>query len=359
MRVLADGRSLTGFGSLGGVGTFSRHLFRGLAARPGIDLRVLVTETSALPSGVEPVRMHRRFDDRRPSMYEHEARLPVDLLRHHSDVVYSPDVAAVAWTRRPYVQTLHDVIPLVVDDPDIARQRKWWKRWARRYRRADAVVAVSRHSADEGVRLLALDPSRVEVIPNGVGPEFLRSDARQSKAAETPYLLTVGEYAPRKQWEHAFAVTSMLASFGCAHWLQVAGRIRPRFVQSIERSRAAAQPARIDLLGFVDDLPALYAGAAVYLSTSRYEGFGLPLVEAMASGTPVVTYDNSSLAEVVGDAGIVVPDGDVVAMADAVRRLLASPAQQAELREAGRLRAKTFSWQNAAERYDEVLKSVV
>jgi glycosyltransferase involved in cell wall biosynthesis len=359
VRVLTDGRALTGLGSLGGVGTFIRNLTPLLAAMPDIDVAALVTDPAVAPPGVTPLPMHRRFDDRRPAVYEHEVRLPIDLLRcgRGADLVFSADVMAVPWTSRPYVQTLHDVIPLVVDSPDLARQRRWWRRWARRYRRADAVVAISRYTAAEGIRILGLKPERVHVVPNGVGPEFAAAAEDPVPAAEAPYLLAVGEYAPRKAWGDAFAVVAALAERGFPHHLRMAGRVRPLFEPELHQAMAVAEH-RIDLVGFVDDLPALYRGASVYLSTSRYEGFGLPLVEAMASGLPVVTYDNSALPEVVGDAGIVVPDGDVGAMADAVADLLRSPARMRELSEAGRERARLFTWERAAAAYREIFLEV-
>jgi glycosyltransferase involved in cell wall biosynthesis len=115
--------------------------------------------------------------------------------------------------------------------------------------------------------------------------------------------------------------------------------------------RAADRPDRIDVLGFVPDLVATYQGADVVLVPSRYEGFGLPALEGMASGVPVVAYDNSSLPEVVGDGGLLVADGDVDALVIAVRGLLDDERRADELREQGVARASTFSWDVVAEAY--------
>src|SRR5207302_8685619 len=106
---------------------------------------------------------------------------------------------------------------------------------------------------------------------------------------------------------------------------------------------ASPRPDRVEVAGYVADLPALYRGAAALLMSSRCEGFGLPALEAMACGTPVVAFANSSLPEVVGDGGILVPDGDVRAFAAAVERLLADESRRAATIELGLSRAAMFS----------------
>jgi alpha-1,3-rhamnosyl/mannosyltransferase len=112
------------------------------------------------------------------------------------------------------------------------------------------------------------------------------------------------------------------------------------------------------VLGFVDDLADTYRRADIFISTSRYEGFGLPAVEAMASGTPVVAFANSAIPEVVGDGGLLVPDGDVPAMVDAVRSLLDDRSRREDVRSRGLERAKHFSWERCGAVHADVYRSV-
>lgn len=249
------------------------------------------------------------------------------------------------------MQTLHDVIPLVFDDPELEPERRRWRRQAARYRKAAAVVAVSRFTADTGISILGLDPRRVEVIPHGVGAEFEPPGPGQERRD----LLMVGEHSRRKGYEEAFAVVGALAESGYPQRLRVAGRIAPWVRPAVESLLSAAPaPDRVELLGYVEDLVACYRGAEVLIMSSRYEGFGLPVLEAMACGTPVVAFANSSLSEVVSDAGILVPDGDVPEMIRAVRSLLDDPERWAEFSRRGLEWVKQFSWNRSVLAHAEV-----
>ena len=356
--MLVDARELTGESGWSGIGTTIRGLLAGLseAAPADVDVRALVTADVEVPAGVEPVTIHRLArDGRRRSIVEHQVRLPLDLLRHRADVFHNPTAHPPAWVPMPWVQTLFDVIPLVVDDPNLEVLRRRWRRLAPRYRRAEVVAAISRHAADDGIRHLGLDPAKVEVVPLGVSPAFQPGPAG---APDDPFLLLVSEYSRRKGFEDAFAVAGALADQGLPHRLRVAGRIPAHVRAELEALVAAApRPDRIELLGFVDDLPALYRAASLVLVPSRYEGFGLPALEAMASGVPVVAYDNTSLPEVV-PADALVPDRDVAAMAKLAELLLTQPSRREEHVALGLERAGRCTWRATAEGYLELYRDV-
>jgi glycosyltransferase involved in cell wall biosynthesis len=348
--LLVDATALGDDSAYRGVGTYLRHVLEGLARRPEFAIAGLCPPGTHLPDGVKPLRAYRMAPGRWRRA-EHEALLGFDLLRTGHDVFHSPGLDPPWRSRSPWVQTLHDVIPLVYDDPELEVERRRWRRHADRYRRATAIVSVSRYSADIGTRVLGLDPRRVEVVPHGVDARFTPPPddaARQD-------LLLVGEFSRRKGYEEAFGVVGALAAEGYAQRLRVAGRIAPWVRPAVEAVVAAAPiPGRIDLLGFAEDLVAEYQRAQVLIMSSRYEGFGLPVLEAMACGTPVVAFANSSLPEVMGDAGVLVPDGDVAAMTRAARRLLDEPARWAEVSARGLERAKQFSWEDSVRAHAEL-----
>jgi len=353
-QLLVDATALGDDSAFRGIGTYVRHLLAGLAERPGLAVTALCRQGTALPPGVSGVPL-RRIAPGRFRPLEHEVLLPLDLLRQRADVFHSPALSPPWRCRSPWVQTLHDVIPLVVDDPELEVERRRWRRHAERYRRADAIVAVSRYSADVGISVLGLDPRRVEVVPHGVDPGFHPPAGGLSERPE--HLLLVGEYSRRKGYPEAFAVVGALAQLGYPHRLRVMGRIAPWVQPAVDAVVSEAPvPERIELLGFVDDLVAEYQQAQVLLMSSRYEGFGFPVLEAMACGTPVVAFANSSLSEVVGDAGILVPDGDVRAMVQVVGSLLDDEARWADLSARGLERAKEFSWQKSVTAHAELFE---
>jgi glycosyltransferase involved in cell wall biosynthesis len=228
---------------------------------------------------------------------------------------------------------------------------------APRYRQADAIIAISRHAADEGIAALGLEPRRVTVAHLGVSEDFRPGEF--AGIVNRPYVLLVGEYSRRKGYEKAFAVVSGIADAGYPHRIRVAGRIAPHLAAKVSNVAASAgRPDRIELLGFVDDIVTEYQGAEAVLVTSSAEGFGLPAVEAMACGTPVVAFANTSTSEVVDDAGVLVPDGDVAQMVREVKHVLSDDSWREELVARGLERAKAFRWDRCASAHAEVYRSV-
>lgn len=337
-------------GGAGGIGTYVRGLLAALDEIPGLHPTALAGEGATLPAGVEVAATTGAHRGGRPGYYLGFAQRAAAVARTPRDVLHEPGIYPPVGTRRPWVQSLHDVIPLHDPDPELAALRSRLRFLARWYRRAAVVVSFSRHAADEGIRHLGLDHRRIHVVPHGVSAAFTPDGPVTGAPGgdDRPYVLAVGEYQRRKGWEHAVDVVGVLADAGLPHRLVLAGRVAPVRRAAVDALVAAGPPGRVHLAGFVDDLPALYRGAAVVLAPSRAEGFGFSPLEAMACARPLVAFANSSVPEVVGDGGVLVPDGDGAAMAEAVRGLLAEPHRAAALAAAGRARAAGFTWAASA-----------
>jgi alpha-1,3-rhamnosyl/mannosyltransferase len=215
----------------------------------------------------------------------------------------------------------------------------------RAVQRAAAVICPSDAAACDVTEHLELDPARVTVIAEAAGERFEPVERRLD--LPEPYVLYVGSLDdPRK--DVALLVRSWQLAVGRRETLVLAG------------SGRAPEGDRVLSLGFVpeEDLPALYSGASCFVTASRYEGFGLPALEALACNTPVVAYDAGAIPEVAGPGALLAPPGDVAALMDAVGRICDEPELRARLSEEGRRHAATFSWRRAAEQtwdvYDRV-----
>jgi glycosyltransferase involved in cell wall biosynthesis len=358
VRVVIDAQSLSSEAAGSGIATYTEQLMGALSDRSDVAVTALCTNAIVLPAGVTRARIHRLLEDPRLEQREHLTRLPLDLwwARRGGAVFHNPVFHAPPAVRRPWVQTLHDVVPLVAFSPDVAVLTDRWKRFGPRYRKASAVIAISQHAATEGIRVLGLDPQRVHVARHGIDPRFRPGD---QGPADPPYVLMVNEYSQRKGYGEAFAVFDALVEAGLPHRLVVVGRIRDWARPDFEKVLATSHHReRIDLLEWVPDLAPIYQGAAAFLMTSRYEGFGFTPLEAMASGVPVVAFSNSAVTEVVDGGGQLVPDGDVPAMVAVLRRLLVDPSWAGEWSQRGLAHAATFTWAASAAVHAEVYRSV-
>jgi alpha-1,3-rhamnosyl/mannosyltransferase len=254
--------------------------------------------------------------------------------------------------RPPLVVTVHDDLPW--SHPEwMSRANVLQHRLVveRALPRAAAVLTVSEATRRALLARFALDPARVSVAPHGVDPVFTPGPAGET-GVPAPYLLAVGTLQPRKGLDTALAAFERCAAAGAPHHLVVAGARGWRDDAIVARFARSPVRDRVHLLGAVPDarLVSLLRGAALLLVPSRYEGFGLPALEGMACGTPVVAADATSLPGVIGDAGELVPPGDDAAWGERIGALLADPARRASMRERGLARAATFTWARCAER---------
>ena len=226
-------------------------------------------------------------------------------------------------------------------------------------RRADRFIAVSRYTADDLVRRAGVPATKIEVVYHGLDPVFTGTGASPLPAAsERPYVLAVGGVSPRKNTRRLIEAFTRWRGRGGhrkAYELRITGT-------SLDRDFAGngtALPEAVSLLGYVDKaaLPGLYAGAAAFLYPGIYEGFGLPIIEAMACGAPVVTSRTGAAPEVAGGAAILVDPFDVESIAGGLEQGT-KPDEVQRLRAMGFERAKAFDWASAANATLEVYRQL-
>jgi glycosyltransferase involved in cell wall biosynthesis len=333
--------------------------------------RVLINGRAAVrpePGGVE--RWARELGERLPALAPERYAVvqPPGALAHRAGHAWEQAVLpAIALARRaPLVLHPANTAPValrrnvvVIHDAAALREPSWYSgayaAWQRALlpvvvRRARHVVTVSEFSRDELVELAGADPGRVTVVAGGVDHDRLHPgvDAAPARAAldlPRPYVLTVASRLPRKNLAALEPAARRLGELGLD--LVAAGGTRPQFA-------AAAPDGAVRALGLVPEqlLPALYAGAAAFVLPSLHEGFGLPVLEAMASGVPVVASDRGALPETCAGAALLVDPEDHAAISDAVEAAIGDE----DLVAAGLARAAGFSWDRTVREVDDVLR---
>ncbi|HET6201962.1 MAG TPA: glycosyltransferase family 1 protein [Planctomycetota bacterium] len=336
-----------------GIGRYVRELVAALGAVEGRPDLALFGDSFARVRVPEPAAPGARLYRRRipGRLLPLLARLGlgaddlvggVDLF-HYTDFVYPP------VRRAPFVATIFDASFAVDDSFHGPRQSAILRARAEGIvHGARVVLAPSTFAAAEIVLRLGAHPSRVFVTPLGV--DHRRSSPAPPGASAPPFLLTVGTLEPRKNHRLALDAFERLRAKGFPHRWVVVGRKGWLFEPFLER--LARSPVRddVELRGEVgeEELEALYAGASLLLYPSLYEGFGLPPLEAMARGLPVVASAVAALPEVCADDALLVDPRDPSAIAEAASRVLEDAALRRSLVEGGLSRARAFTWEACA-----------
>lgn len=348
-----DGSRLT-VGERTGTENYSYQLLKALAAlEPADPIRVYIdaeTTPSFVPDRFEYVEMPF------PRLWTH-TRLSWEMARRPPGVLFVPAHVIPLWHPRSVV-TIHDLGWLYEPGAHSAnRQRELTltTKWSCRV--ASKIIAISSSTKRDLVEKYGVAEEKVRVIYHGVSQSFSKAtDAeiarvRATYALPEDFILFVGTVQPRKNIPGLALAIRQLRKAGFTHKLVIAGKPGWLYEQVERQLEVLNIPDLIVRLGYVPDadLPGLYSAADAFCLPSLYEGFGMPLLEAMACEAPVVTSNTSSLPEIAGDAALLVDPRSEGAIAEALIRVISNSDERSRLIEAGRRRVREFTWTKTAE----------
>ncbi len=366
VRVAIDARKLHDFG----IGTYIRNLLRHLA-RLDQDTEYVVLcrredreVAAALGENFRPVD-----ESAQPYSIAEQLRIPMVLRRERVSLFHAPHYVLPPLTPCRSIVTIHDCIHLMF--PQYLPNRLAYG-YARTFlytasRRSSRILTVSESSKHDIVRLMKVPPERVTVIYNAIDERFGQEPdedevwkVRERYQLHDPFILYAGNIKPHKNLERLIDAFYRLRRDGLDIRLLIIGDEISKYPNLRRAVHRYQLHKYVRFLGYVPDdmLAVLYRLAGVFAFPSLYEGFGLPPLEAMASGTPVVTSNVSSLPEVVGDAAVLIDPHDPDAIADGLRRVLTDPALREDLRARGLARAREYSWDRSIRRVREIYGEV-
>ena len=353
MRIAIDARKLHDFG----IGTYIRNVLIGLAR---VDQQ---TEFMALcrPADADAINeMGSNFravpETAKPYSIGEQFRIPLTLVRERAHLLHEPHYVLPPATRCRTVVTIHDCIHLMFPQYLPGRLAHVYARtsmWTAVHK-SDRILTVSEASKRDILRFFGVDANKIAVIYNAIDERFLAQpdeermdNVRQRYQLDHPFLLYVGNIKPHKNLERLIDAFGRARAAGLAELrlIIIGDEISkyPALRQAVHRHRLDKY---VRFLGFqpYDTLAAFYRLARAFVFPSLYEGFGLPPLEAMACGTPVVTSNVSSLPEIAGGAAILVDPYDPASIADGITRAVTDDRLRVELTERGLARAREFSW---------------
>ena len=369
MRIAIDARKLRDYG----IGTYVRNLLRYLARIDRSTDYIVLCQDADLPFVSGLGENFRAIPEGSPGYsIREQITVPRDLRRERADLFHAPHYVLPPLTPCKSVVTIHDCIHLRFPQylPNklgyaYARGSLWMAA-----HRSNRILTVSEASKRDILDYFNVPPEKIDVIYNGIDEEFSTLPAEEDVARvrerfqlDAPFILYAGNIKPHKNLERTIEAFDLLRR--SRQFDQVKLVIIGKDIAKYAALRHAVHRHKLHkyvrFFGFVPDqtLAILYRLAAVFVFPSLYEGFGLPPLEAMASGTPVITSNVSSLPEVVGDAALLVDPHHPEAIAEAMQRVLTDSTLRADLRIRGLVRARQFSWERSIRRVREIYGEVL
>lgn len=363
----------------GGIGRYTRGLITTLAQLDSHHHYTLLAPPDAPLVGLHSFQAYPNFNSKIYPLPErwltigwHRLYLPipVEWLTGPFDLFHSPNFILPPVHRAKTLLTVHDLSFIRHPQGAVDSLRRWLNQvvpWS--LARADHILADSTSTKNDLIELYQINADRITVVGAGVEKRFqpltdsIRLEQVRQRYRLPPaekFILGLGTLEPRKNF------TGLIAAFTASpvretHHLVIAGGKGWLYDDIFAAARTSPAADRIHLIGFVadEDLPALYNLADIFAYPSHYEGFGIPVIEAMACGTPVVCANNSCLPEVAGDSALQVTATDTSALAEALHRLATEPELRQQAIEAGFRQAGTFTWPAAATRLLQVYQRLL
>jgi len=337
-----------------GVGRYTVGLARALHARDDVELVIVTVSGATIPEGLAGFEFVSALGH--PFRRAGARGLGRALSRIEPDLVHCPHFPTPSPTVFPTVVALHDLSPLLVPGvmPSLVKRMVYRRMVARAARIARRILVPSQHTAADVERLIAAARGKVRVSLLAADDFSAGSleplNGRVARFCEHPYVFSMGSTRPHKDLPTLLRAFELIATSKPELRLLLAGVDVPGFVDECLPSASADVRARVAFTGRVTDgeLRTLYSGSAVFAFPSRYEGFGLPPLEAMALGAPVVVARAASLPEVVGDAALQFTPGDSAELAQLLCDVLDDLSLRNKLVESGLKRSRELSWARTA-----------
>lgn len=292
--------------------------------------------------------------------------IPFILKREGIDIYHSPTFSAPIFAPCKVVMTIHDMIHLIYAKQYSAFKNMYYKLIVKTaVTRANRLITVSENSKKDISQFLNVSEDKIFSIHNGVDKKFSLENQNKSKEAikkkypiSNNYILYVGNEKPHKNASNVIRAFDLFIKKNSLIYSLVMLGVSGKYIEKITGQSLPKYFVSINEVNNDADLISLYRESSLLLCPSYYEGFGLPLLEGMACGTPIITSNNSSIPEVVGDTAIMVDPNNINQISDEIKRVLSDKNLKETLIEKGKNRAKIFTWQKTAQKTLEVYEEV-
>lgn len=365
MRIGFDARMI----DWAGVGTYSYNLLKSLREIDKESEYVLFCDRRSISQVPDADNFSKRVISESVFSPFHQFFFSITLKKQSLDLFHAPHFIFPLFLSSRSVITIHDLIPLVFPSSMPSKVGRFYYQKANKkaLAKADMIIAVSESTKKDLLEHFEISDEKVKVIYNGVAENFreienktLLNEVKKRYNIQSKFILNVGNPKPHKNWLGLIKAFAALEDEFSNYQMVLVGSKDPRYPKAQQLIRQLHLEDRVIITGFVkeSEMPLLYNAAEVFVFPSLYEGFGLPVLEAMACGTPVATSNVSSLPEVAGDAADVVDATDESILAHAIERLLSDDKLSKKLSEKGLKRAKLFSWKKTAHQTLEVYREI-